>query len=896
MKKAFSLTLWVLSLLTWIIVASAPPTALAVTGDLNNDGAVNVFDALLTLQYAVGLIEHTPENIAKYLAAADVAPLDATGKPKGDGTVNVFDALAILRHAVNLDTWIPVQAIGTVGSGGGTIEVTNASSPINGTKVVVPDGALDSGDQVTISIDYTDKLPASITTHDPETIAVSKVILLTKNSSYDFKVPIDVTIPYTDTSLQTGDIPVVAYWDEAAKKYFPVSVKAIDRTNKLLTFTTIHFTPYIALGIPGMAVAAQLSSLAPKDTGFYPDVDGFFHPNSNIYDVGLGACVGMSSYAAWYFTEKKAADGTGLYNKYRQGNPGSYLDDIIARELLTRTALASSQTWAGILGAVNLISPFEAGMQILSAMRIFHAPQVMVFNYRPLSRHAVTVYRYDATNRQFNIYDNNYPGQVVTVDWSPTWGLSNYSHPPPDTLAIGNYTFEAIPTFFKNQDFENFYAGAAASWSGGKFNFINITSPVLDANSSATVSPLATENVTVQGTVSGGERPAKYLAYKVIKVISGAPGRIEASGVLNLTANGTFSFPRIYTSGLYWIIFLATDDAKDASRFKPHAYAGLKEMYMTVNALSVPTIVGSLSLPSPALNVQVAGNLAYIRDSQKGLRIADVSTPASPTMKGVADISYNSTGKGIAVNGQYAYVGSGAFYIVDVSNPMSPVKTAGQGFNANAGDLVVSGNYAYVAAGRYTYVSTGLFAIADITEPTKDKNRFVGGLEFPGGNIRAIALAGSYAYLVDTSNSKMYVVSISDPQNPVKKSEVKLPSLVANSDCGIFLSGDKAFIADADGYSIITISNPEAPSVIINRSTADYLKDVWVVGTKAYLLGTYKLFVYDVTDPAKPQFTTSVDLPASTYGTGLFISGNLAYVTQGTSDSKGLLTIIDIGN
>jgi hypothetical protein len=84
--------------------------------------------------------------------------------------------------------------------------------------------------------------------------------------------------------------------------------------------------------------------------------------------------------------------------------------------------------------------------------------------------------------------------------------------------------------------------------------------------------------------------------------------------------------------------------------------------------------------------------------------------------------------------------------------------------------------------------------------------------------------------------------------------------------------------------------------VIINRSTADYLKDVWVVGTKAYLLGTYKLFVYDVTDPAKPQFTTSVDLPASTYGTGLFISGNLAYVTQGTSDSKGLLTIIDIGN
>jgi hypothetical protein len=74
-------------------------------GDANNDKTINVFDALLTLQYAVGLIEHTPENIAKYLSTADVAPLDANGKPKGDGQVNVFDALSILRHAVGLDAW-----------------------------------------------------------------------------------------------------------------------------------------------------------------------------------------------------------------------------------------------------------------------------------------------------------------------------------------------------------------------------------------------------------------------------------------------------------------------------------------------------------------------------------------------------------------------------------------------------------------------------------------------------------------------------------------------------------------------------------------------------------------------------------------------------------------------
>ena len=78
---------------------------LMIRGDINGDKTVNVFDALLTLQFAVGLVEHTTENTTKYLATADVAPLDATGKPKGDTVVNVFDALAILRHAVGLDAW-----------------------------------------------------------------------------------------------------------------------------------------------------------------------------------------------------------------------------------------------------------------------------------------------------------------------------------------------------------------------------------------------------------------------------------------------------------------------------------------------------------------------------------------------------------------------------------------------------------------------------------------------------------------------------------------------------------------------------------------------------------------------------------------------------------------------
>ena len=78
-------------------------TSAITEGDVNGDGIVNVFDALLTLQYAVGL--YKPADELSFKSFADVAPLGTDGKPKGDGTVNVFDALAILRHAVSLDPW-----------------------------------------------------------------------------------------------------------------------------------------------------------------------------------------------------------------------------------------------------------------------------------------------------------------------------------------------------------------------------------------------------------------------------------------------------------------------------------------------------------------------------------------------------------------------------------------------------------------------------------------------------------------------------------------------------------------------------------------------------------------------------------------------------------------------
>jgi hypothetical protein len=85
---------------------SAIPVATPLKGDINGDGKIDIFDALLTLQYSLNLIPHDAATDAQYLATADVAPLDiATMKPKGDSKIDIMDALVILQRSVNLLSW-----------------------------------------------------------------------------------------------------------------------------------------------------------------------------------------------------------------------------------------------------------------------------------------------------------------------------------------------------------------------------------------------------------------------------------------------------------------------------------------------------------------------------------------------------------------------------------------------------------------------------------------------------------------------------------------------------------------------------------------------------------------------------------------------------------------------
>ena len=80
-------------------------------GDINNNGVVDVGDAILALRYDAGLIELAPSQELAANVNGDLTP-------EGEQIVNYQDAILILRKVVHLIDFFPITPL--PGGGGGT--------------------------------------------------------------------------------------------------------------------------------------------------------------------------------------------------------------------------------------------------------------------------------------------------------------------------------------------------------------------------------------------------------------------------------------------------------------------------------------------------------------------------------------------------------------------------------------------------------------------------------------------------------------------------------------------------------------------------------------------------------------------------------------------------------
>ncbi len=286
--------------------------------------------------------------------------------------------------------------------------------------------------------------------------------------------------------------------------------------------------------------------------------------------------------------------------------------------------------------------------------------------------------------------------------------------------------------------------------------------------------------------------------------------------------------------------------------------------------MSVPTTSG---LRGPFLALGLGTALAV------GGALVPAAAPLQPLVKLEMVGQVGGPTYGVAVDGDYAYVGIGPrLAILDLSTPGAP-SVIGQG--EVLPDLVrgvaVVGPNAYVTYGDEfpTPRRNGGLRIYDVSNPRSPRQ--VGAFVTPG-NAYAVIVMGGNAYLADGRRG-VQVVDVRDPAAP---SGV---SLFATSDraLDVAAAGSHVYVAvGSTGLQILDASNPLQLRQVGAFDTPGDARDVTVAGGYAFVAdGSSGLQIINVTDPTTPGHAGSLAVPASTAAQGIAVSGSVAYFGYG---------------
>jgi uncharacterized protein YfaP (DUF2135 family) len=383
-----------------------------------------------------------------------------------------------------------------------------------------------------------------------------------------FNSLVKVTLPY-DQSLVTNEKAVRFYhYDDVNHTLESTGFDGQSTTNNTITFEASTFSKFVAIEVV-MSYFENLNSSLTVDTGFRPANDGWFIPNYGSYLENGGVCLGMTSYAKWYYSQEKAADGTGLHSKYIEGDANQWRDDATAIQLATRAQTGLSGIWSSLtqLEKQNLSSK-AVGLSIMHGLLVSGEPQLIglktMYNNGTWADggHAILAYRY--ADGHFNIYDPNIPGSTITDDrqqmpYTYSDGFSRIFESgltAADSLKFNIFYHAGAKVFSPNNAFKGIYDGAEMKFQDDSiFPTVELT----DMNSDVTgTTPIVDENgvrstsastATISGIITGGQSPVTSTLIFV------SNQKYEAT----VAADGTFSQEVPLMQGDNDVVILATD-------------------------------------------------------------------------------------------------------------------------------------------------------------------------------------------------------------------------------------------------------------------------------------------------------------------------------------------------
>jgi hypothetical protein len=323
-----------------------------------------------------------------------------------------------------------------------------------------------------------------------------------------------------------------------------------------------------------------------------------------------------------------------------------------------------------------------------------------------------------------------------------------------------------------------------------------------------------------------------------------------------------------------------------------------------------PGRLASLSLDGDVgTGVALVGSLAYVSRENAGLEVFDLADPAHPVA--VARSPTRRVAKGLWVEGETLYLADEVTSLKIYRLPDGGLpELAGVFRTPNEIDgLAVEGDYAYVAAW-----TDGLW-IVDVSDPLSPLplSRVGFGEVPPYGLALRVDVQDGFAYLASggmgteggdwspgeaaPEQAGVLVVDARDPAAPEVTAHLATPGEAT----GIDVRGNYACVADGWALLVVDVSDPAAPFVAGRLALDDdWLRDVTLRGDHAYLASSVGgVVVADVADPAAPRLVDWIESdgePESVLaGDGVLFVG-LANETRDPYGGTGGVEVYDLGN
>ena len=277
-------------------------------------------------------------------------------------------------------------------------------------------------------------------------------------------------------------------------------------------------------------------------------------------------------------------------------------------------------------------------------------------------------------------------------------------------------------------------------------------------------------------------------------------------------------------------------------------------------------------------------------DAQNNIHIIDASDPSNPTLRTKIPVSNNlnlaefDANTAYFVNDDFLGPGNAILHVYDITNPDKPIQRR----RVNMG-LRIPREDGFQVAGGLMHIST-YDRVNTYTIDEMGNTQWQHTYRYGVNNVWTMEATGQT--LLMARNNSVDIYDYTDPANPTLRSSIASESSV-NS---IRLSDDRAYFLRGT-INVYDISNPDAPHItgkftdysgvnsilptdnrllvardngvtFFNASVKDYMSpeptyaftsgephELIIQGNTAYIAnGSYRLTVYDITDPMAPEF------------------------------------------